>query len=188
MHENPTIEQNYFIFNLASWVKKISKEIDLIRDLSKRHVSRLTLVQDSSYKYLVKSGAITGIEAVHNLTALAGRTVAIRKWVGDAAYTDPGEIDYLALGNGAGILTSASTALDNELYRQQADSRGYDENIAYLDWFIESASVADQTFTQLGSFMDGTAAVDSGEAFSLLSEQSIVKSGSIYISAKYTLN
>ena len=109
-----------------------------------------------------------------------------RLLAGDVTYS--GEVDWGALGDDATpSFNNASTQLVNEVFRSQADSQAFDDNIAYIDWFIASGDVADDTYTEFGAFIDGTGAADSGQAWSLLATGGWVKSGSMFISAKYTL-
>ncbi len=186
INEKINSEENYFVFNLADSITEHSPELEKVRELGRRHTSLLTLAKDTTYKLLLKSGAILGVKEAHNLVANNGKNVVARQLAGDTTYSM--EIDYGALGNGAGVLTSSSTQLDNELIRKQASSQAFDGAICYTDWFIASGDIANQTFTQFGSFQAATATPNSGRAFSLLSGLTWIKSGSIFISAKYTVN
>lgn len=127
-----------------------------------------------------------GAETWHNLIPTVGRDVFARLLCGDTTYS--GEINYGAIGNGATpAFTNASTKLVGEAYRLAPASQVNDNNIAYIDWFIAAGDLADGTYTEWGSFIDGTAAADSGRAFSL-SAKTLVKSGSMFIAAKYTIS
>ena len=135
---------------------------------------------------LINIGAIYCIQKATNIIPTTGRNVLARLLAGDTTYS--GEVDYGALGDGVSpSFTNSSTELDSEQFRSQADSQAFDENISYIDWFIASGDVADGTYTEFGAFIDGSAAADSGQAFSLLATGGWVKSGSMFISAKYTL-
>ena len=120
-----------------------------------------------------------------NLVAAVGREVFARRLAGDVTYT--GEITFGALGNAVSpTFTNASTQLNNEVGRKAVSDSAYDSNIAYIDFFFASGDIADGTYTEWGTFIDGTATADSGQAFSL-SAKNIVKSGSIYISSRYVI-
>jgi len=177
--EQFNIKGEYKFFNLAPWVKKTSKEVEMLRKYVK---SGKTAILDE----LKRSGAVLGVKTATNLIPTTGRNVLARRLAGDITYS--GEVDYGALGSGTTAFTNASTQLNTEVYRAQAASQSFDNNIAYIDWFIASGDVANQTFEEFGAFIDGSAAADTGQAWSLLITGGWVKSGSIYISAKYTIN
>jgi len=131
-------------------------------------------------------GLVFDYQLGHNLIATTGRTVLARLLAGDNTYT--GEVNYGALGDGTTPFTNASTQLNNEIYRMIPSSQSYDSNIAYIDFFVASGDTPDDTFEEWGTFIDGTASADSGQAFSLFITGGWVKSGSVYISSKYTIN
>ena len=133
---------------------------------------------------LTSSGVVLEHNYARNIIPTTGRNVLARRLAGDTTYS--GEVDYGAVGDGVTAFTNASTTLNNEIYRKQADSQAYDDNIAYIDWFIASGDTADDTFEEFGAFVDGTASADTGQAFSLLITGGWVKSGSMFISGKYT--
>jgi len=178
---------NFFFFSLADHIQEKSPELDLVRMVARKYQNKKELAKDKLYRSLVKRGIILGVEARHNIVVTAGRTVFARRMAGDTTYT--GEIDYGAIGNGVSpSFTNASTQLSNEVFRKQAASQAYNNNIAYIDWFIASGDVADGTYTEFGSFIDGTASANSGQAFSLFATGGWVKSGSMFISAMYTIS
>lgn len=172
------IRGEYKAFSLAAWVKRGSPILGDIRHaLRTNNTALIRALQDT--------GAILEIKHASNIIPTVGRNVLARLLAGETTYS--GEIDYGAVGSGTSAFSNASTTLNTEVYRAQADSQAYDDNIAYIDWFIASGDVADQTFQEFGAFIDGSAAADSGQAFSLLITGGWVKSGSIFISARYTL-
>lgn len=125
----------------------------------------------------------TGINK--NLVALNGRNVFNRLLTGDTTYT--GEITYGALGDATSpSFASDDTQLNNEVFRKVPADASFEDNVSYIDFFIDSGDTPDGTYTEWGTFIDGTATVNSGRAFSL-SAKEIIKSGSIYISSKYTI-
>jgi len=173
------IKGEYQFFNLAPWVKKKSEVVNKLRKYVK---SGKTAILDE----LKRSGAVIDVKTATNLIPTTGRNVLARLLSGDTTYS--GEVDYGAVGDGDTAFTNASTKLNNEIYRLQAAFQGYDDNITYIDWFIESGDTPNDTFEEFGAFIDGTGAADSGQAWSLLITGGWVKSGSIYVSAKYTIN
>jgi len=177
--EQSNIKGEYQKFDLASWVKKGSEEIKKLREYCKTN-------NKSILAELMACGAVLGIQEASNLIPTVGLNVFARLLAGDTTYT--GEVDYGALGSGTTAFTNASTQLNTEVYRMQASAQSFDDNIAYIDWFVASGDVADQTFQEFGAFIDGTASADSGQAWSLLITGGWVKSGSMFISAKYTIN
>ena len=179
------IHQNIFALNLRPDLKEDSKEVGIVRKLVRKYVFKKDLVKDTIFKQFVAQGLILGVKAKHNLIPTVGRAVLARLLSGDATYS--GEINYGALGSGTTAFTNASTILNTEVYRKLASSQAYDDNIAYIDFFIASGDVADQTFEEFGAFIDGTASADTGQAFSLLITGGWVKSGSLFISCKYTI-
>ena len=167
----------YTAISLAPWVERGSKVLEDIR-LAVRTGNKKML------QYLQERNVIIQISEVKNIIPTSGRSILARIIAGDTTYT--GEVDYGALGDGSPSFNNASTVLDNEVYRSPADSQAFDDNIAYIDWFIAAGDVADQTFTEFGAFIDGTGTVDTGQAWSLLATGGWVKSGSMFISGKYT--
>lgn len=173
------IKGEYQMFNLASWVKKTGQEVIKLREYIK--TGNPAILND-----LMACGAVMEVKTATNLIPTVGRNVFARRLAGDTTYT--GEVDYGAVGDGVTAFTNASTQLNNEIFRLQASSQAFDDNIAYIDWFIASGDTPDDTFEEFGAFIDGSGAADSGQAWSLLITGGWVKSGSIFISAKYTIN
>lgn len=176
-NEKGKVIGEYMAFSLAPWV---TRNMPVIKDLREAiRTQNWRIVQA-----LKDCGVILEIKEAHNIIPTTGRSVLARILAGDNTYT--GEVDYGALGSGSTAFTNASTELNTEVYRSQADSQAFDDNIAYIDWFIAAGDVADQTFQEFGAFIDGTGSADSGQAWSLLITGGWVKSGSMFISGKYT--
>lgn len=176
--EDMKIKENTFFFNLHHSVKRGSPVLDKIRQFIKSG--------DPGILELLKhQGLLLGYSEKHNLIAKAGRTVLARLLSGDNTYT--GEITKIGLGSSSSSFTEASTQLHTEVFRTTPDSTSFDNNICYIDTFIEAADVANQTFQEYGTFIDGTVTANSGQAFTLLSTGGWVKSGSMFISSKYTI-
>lgn len=168
----------YTALSLAPWVERGSKVISEIREALKTG-------NQAVIDTLKASGVILDVKHVHNIIPTTGRSVLARLIAGDTTYS--GEVDYGALGSSASpAFGNASTQLGTEVYRSQADSQAFDDNVAYIDWFIAAGDVADQTFEEFGAFIDGTGSANTGQAWSLLKTGGWVKSGSMFISGKYT--
>lgn len=134
----------------------------------------------------IAENIIFGEQKAENIVVTIGRTVLARLLSGDTTYS--GEINYGALGSGSTAFTNASTQLNTEVFRKIPASQSYTSNIAYIDFFIASGDVANATYQEWGTFIDGAAGANTGQAFSLLVTGGWVKSGSIYVSSKYTIN
>lgn len=184
--EEVKFRENIFLFKLNDSIKEKDGYLKTIRKISRKYTKLEDLLKDKDYLGLVKLGIILNVEAKHNLIATTGRSVFSERLAGGTTYT--GEITYGALGDGSTPFTNASTKLNNEIYRKIPSSQAFDNNIAYIDWFIATIDTPNDTFEEFGTFIDGTASVDSGQAFSLLITGGWVKSGSIFISAQYTIN
>lgn len=173
------IKGEYTAFSIHPSIRKGSKILVDLREAIRTGNEKII-------KNLMFAGVITNVQTATNIIPTTGRNVLARLLTGDPTYS--GEIDYGALGDAVSpVFTNSSTTLVNETFRSQADSQAFDDNITYIDWFIASGDVADGTFTEFGAFIDGTGAADSGQAWSLLATGGWVKSGSMFISAKYTL-
>lgn len=178
LQDTLSISGKYHFFSLPKQTKESSPVIDTLREIV-RGKSNLAIPE------LKKLGFIVDHKVACNLIPTTGREVLTRRLAGDVTYS--GEVDYGALGSGSSAFTVASTQLNSEVYRKQAASQAYEDNIAYIDWFIASGDVANQTFNEFGAFIDGTGSANSGQAWSLLLTGGWVKSGSMFISAAYTL-
>lgn len=178
--EQAHIKGEYYCFKLADWVKGSGKTVRKLRQFIK--TGNKAILEE-----LLAVGAVLGFRQATNLIPTVGRTVLAMLLAGDTTYS--GEVNYGAIGTAVGpTFTNASTQLVSEQYRAQAASQSFDGNIAYIDWFIAAGDCPDATYTEFGAFIDGTASADSGQAWSLLATGGWVKSGSIFISAKYTIN
>lgn len=123
---------------------------------------------------------------VSNVCPAVGRAVFARRLAGNTTYT--GAVNYGALGSGSTAFSSTSTQLNTEVYRKLSSGAEYDGINAYIDWYIASGDVADQTFNEFGAFIDGTGTANSGQAISLLLTGGWVKSGSMFVSLTLSVN
>lgn len=123
--------------------------------------------------------------SVSNLCPINGRNVLARRLAGDTTYT--GTINYGAFGSGTSAFTTSSTQLNTEVYRKAATDASASDNIAYVDWYIATGDVANQTFNEFGAFIDGTGSANTGRAMSLALTGGWVKSGAMFISLAVSL-
>ncbi len=130
------------------------------------------------------AGIIQSEETIKNLTPLVGRNVFARLASGNTTYS--GEVNYGCFGSGSAAFSDSSEHLNTEVYRKLKSDAAYDGDITYVDWFILSGDVANQTFTEFMAVIDGTASADTGLPISILLTGGWVKSGSIYVSLKLT--
>ncbi len=123
---------------------------------------------------------------VSNLCPAAGRGVVARILAGDTTYT--GAVNYGALGSGSTPFNATSTQLNTEVYRKLSSGAEYDGPNAYIDWYIASGDVANQTFNEFAAVIDGTASANTGQAISLLLTGGWVKSGAMFVSLSLSIN
>jgi hypothetical protein len=177
------IKGEHFVFHINPKIKEGSSEFKKIGYAINQYVRK---GKDDLLNLYSEQGLVKLIKKKENLLANTGKNVFARLLTGDVTYS--GEITYGALGNGASpSFSSADTQLNSEVGRKAVSDAAYDGSIAYIDFFFASGDIADGTYTEWATFIDGTASADSGQAFSLLATGDWVKSGSIYISSKYTI-
>lgn len=172
---------NIKTFNLASWVKEESEEINLLRKYIKTNDKTIL-------NYLIDCGAVLKINKEHNLITTVGRT-EIAKGLTNGRATAP-IINYGALGTAASPTPSnSSTQLGTEVYRKVPASQSNDNNIAYVDFFYAAAD-CNGTYTEFGNFIDGTASANSGSLFSYIATGGWAKTSaqSLFVSCQYTIN
>ena len=183
MNEEIKVKGEWSIYSLAPEIEESDPAVDTLRQ-----IERGVLSQESASAVLNKmmeKGVVLRVTQQHNLIPTIGRTVLARLLAGTAVPT--GEINYIALGTGTTAFSNASVQLNNETFRKIVSDASYDANIAYVDCFIASGDVANQTFTEAAGFIDGTTGTATGTAFSLVI-QNFTKSGSMYISLRVTFS
>lgn len=134
---------------------------------------------------LMRAGIVLDIKVAKNIIVNTGLNVSARLRTGDTTYT--GEITYGALGNGSSpSFGPTDTQLVAEVGRKIVTDAAFDGVISYHDFFFESGDIVNGTYSEWGTFIDGTGSADSGQAYSLLATGGWTKSGSLYVSSKYT--
>lgn len=172
--------------SLPAWVKENGEIVNALREYvrtRKQWPYRALKIIEALKRY----GIPFKIVEQHNIVVTVGRNVVARRLSGNTTYT--GEITDGALGNAVSpSFTNVSTQLGSEVGRKASSDASYDSNITYIDFFFASGDIADGTYTEWGTFIDGDGSTpNDGVAFSLLATGGWVKSGSIYISSQYTI-
>lgn len=161
------------------------KVLELYRDLQPHEIenARRYLRGEKQLGFLLP--IVREHEAV-NLCPATGRGVFARILAGDLTYT--GTVNYGAFGSGSTAFTSTSTQLNTEVYRKLCSGADFDGTNAYIDWYVASGDVANQTFNEFAAVIDGTASANTGQAISLLLTGGWVKSGSMFVSLNLSVN
>lgn len=183
MESKLKLQGEWTAYSLSKEITEESPIINRLRAISRGQVDKhegKKIIRDLKEQKIIEK-----VVTKTNIVPTTGLNVLTRLLTGDTTYT--GEINYIALGDGNTAFTLGSTTLNNEVYRKIVSDAAFDDNIAYIDVFIASGDVADDTYTEAGAFIDGTASADTGQAFSLVI-QNFVKSGSMFISLKVTLS
>lgn len=134
---------------------------------------------------LEDAGLVKSLTTQHNLIATAGRSVFAERLADGDTYT--GAITHGALGDDTTTPANTDVALGNETDRFATASAEFDDNIAYIDFFI-AAGTATGTHEEFGNFIDGTGTTDSGQLWSHILTGGWVKGAgdSFFISCQYT--
>lgn len=123
---------------------------------------------------------------VENLIVTVGRAVLAQRLANDTAYT--GIINYGALGSSATAPANGDTTLTTEVFRKIVASTSDSDNVAFIDFFY-SKSDTNGTYQEFGTFIDGTASVDTGQLFTHALTGGWVKtsSESMTVACQYTI-
>ncbi len=100
---------------------------------------------------------------VENLIPTVGRSVLAQRLANTLTYT--GVINKVALGTGSTPPANGDTRLTTEVYRNNASSLTYANNIAYITGFFTAAE-CNGTYNEAGLFIDGAAGANTGQLFS----------------------
>jgi hypothetical protein len=118
-----------------------------------------------------KSGAEVYRKTYNNLVVSGsggyGKNIIARLLASDNTYT--GNITHADLGNGSTPPTLASTLLNNAIARTSvAGNQTVNNNEVTLQFFFSDLLLPDGTYTEFGTFIDGTSAVNTGRLFNML--------------------
>lgn len=179
------IKGNIQTFQIAPWVKKGSRWLDVVARYAKTGNKALLCI-------LKESGVVLGHTEQHNIIVTRGRSVLAGLLAGDTTYT--GEINEGAVGTGVSpVPVNSSVALANEIYRNTARSQTFEDNICYIDFFYDATEVPGTplTITEFANFIDGDGNPDSGRMFSYIAPDpgwQKTSIASLFVSCKYTIN
>lgn len=124
---------------------------------------------------------------VENIVPLVGRSVFAQILIGTYTYT--GTINYGALGSSSTAPNNADIKLGTEVFRKVVASSNVIDNVAFIDFYFTKADT-NGTYTEWGTFIDGTGSANSGQIFShaLTGGWSKLATESMTISTTYTFN
>lgn len=122
---------------------------------------------------------------VKNLVVTVGRSVLAQRLANTTTYT--GIINYGALGSSATAPTNADTRCTTEVFRKVVASASFTTNVAFIDFFYAKADT-NGTYQEFGTFIDGTATVNSGQMFThaLTGGWTKLATESMTVSCQYT--
>lgn len=127
----------------------------------------------TEYKYLVEElhkFFKVRESVVHNVTTTNGRSVLVQRLAGVNTYS--GNVSHTALGSNNTAPTVGDTTLVTETYRKALSSGTFLNNVGHLETFYSATEVSG-TFEEYGMFIDGSAAVDSGQLFNRFTETKV---------------
>lgn len=173
-----------------------SAEAQAVEKAIERHVREYSLCTTDyqraehhmQYKELIAQLEPFFIEeqVLKNLIPTIGRSVLMQRLAGITTYT--GIINYGALGTGSTTPANSDIELQTEVFRKPVASGSYTDNVAFIDFFFTQADTSG-TYTEWGTFIDGTGSANSGQMFSHMLTGGWAKSSSntMTISCTYTL-
>lgn len=124
---------------------------------------------------------------VENIIVTVGRSVFAQILANDTTFT--GIINYGALGTSTTAVLNADTTLGTEVFRKVTASVSDTTNQAFIDFFY-SKSDTNGTYEEFGTFIDGTATIDTGQMFTHALTGGWVKSASesLTVAVTYTIS
>jgi len=144
------------------------------------------LVASGGDRSTMKLGKLSWKDEKTNLISNEGFEVIGQLLTG--LYGSTGEITHCALGTGTTAPTTSDTQLTTEVYRNNVASSAVVSNITDLTAYYSETEVTG-TFEEFGTFIDGTAAVNSGKLWTHVLTGGWTKSSSeaLVISITYTM-
>ena len=112
---------------------------------------------------IIKSGmpSFAKVQTYHNIVPSVLRNAYAAQASGDTV-TPTFKCNYFSLGTGSSTPSNSDVALQTETLRALFTDRSSYLNVAYLDVFFPTASVAGNTYNEAGIFVDGSAGADTG--------------------------
>lgn len=92
-----------------------------------------------------------------------GRQMILDRLSGATTYT--GIINYGGIGTSSTAVATTDTQLGSETTRQTVATATISANILTVKFFFADANLANGTYTEFGTFVDGTASANSGQLF-----------------------
>lgn len=89
-----------------------------------------------------------------------GRNIIARRLAGDNTYS--GNVKYGEIGTGTASPANSDTALATPTARTSIVTGSVSNNIASLQFFFSDAALANGTYHEFGSFIDGTSTIGTG--------------------------
>lgn len=119
----------------------------------------------------VKDGQVVYRQEYNNLVVSGsggyGKNIVARRLASDNTYTL--NLKYADLGTGTNAPTLADTALQTAVARASVVSnQSVADNVATINFFFSDAGLPNNTYTEFGTFVDGTSSVGSGRLFNRL--------------------
>lgn len=107
------------------------------------------------------------IQEAHNIVPSAFRN-ELALLISGTTITPTLKANYLALGTGSTAVSNSDTQLATEATRGLFSNRSAADNVAYLDRFFATATVAGNSYNEVGIFIDGTGSANTGTLLSRL--------------------
>ncbi len=167
------------ITNIRAYTVTDDSLIDKIREMVKNK-------RYDALDAMKAAGQIGNSYAISNLVSYVGIQEVMRYLADQDVNT--GGINYGALGDGTPVPSTASTGLDNEVYRKIKASAAYADNFVYID-FVYLKTDVDGTFTEFGSFVNSTAVADDPFLWSFIDTGGWVKSAleTLFVACEYSI-
>lgn len=142
---------------------------DLIRNILKK--LNIENVNVSGKVRVITSDALTGeIEKIGDwsknsimFSAGRGRQAMLDRLANITTYS--GVINYGAIGSNNTAVTTADTQLGTEVARTTVATVTITGSVVTLKFFFADANLANGTYYEFGTFVDGTASANSGQMF-----------------------
>ncbi len=139
---------------------------------------------------IVREGipAFARVTSTHNIVPSVLRNSLATLFSGTTV-TPTFKANYFALGTGSNVPANSDTALQTETLRALFTDRSSYTNIAYLDVFFPTASVAGNTYNEAGIFVDGSAGANTGYLLSRVAiNQTLGSSQTLTVNCSITVS
>lgn len=180
----------------------IANESDVAYAVWKENDSKLWSLQDvidslreggeavKIWMRIVKAGlpSFTKVSRYHNIVPSVLRD-ELATLISGTTVTPTFKANYFALGTGSNTPANIDTSLQTETLRAAFTDRSSYTNIAYLDVFFPTASVAGNSYNEAGIFVDGSASVNTGYLLSRVAiNQTLGASQTLTVNCSITIS